>query len=132
MTHSFWGGWHHVEVHEDSWWILKMTAMGFVYSDFLTNQIRSKGKEDRWLDFTNPRNESDKKSFHTGQHIGMSMLVRIVLRSTFFPASGSFVFSSHMELYLKYYCFLINCFAFRYSSILMLRLGQSTRICLLR
>jgi hypothetical protein len=79
MTHSFWGGWHHVEVHEDLWWILKMTAMGFVYSEDLTKQIRSKGKEDRYLDFTNPRNESDKKSFFTGQHIGMSMLVRNTL-----------------------------------------------------
>ncbi|KAL3772707.1 hypothetical protein ACHAW5_002682 [Stephanodiscus triporus] len=76
MTHSYWGGWHHVEVHADPWWITRMTAMGFVYSDLLTQEIRGKQGEDSTLIITNPRNESDQKSFNTGQHV-MSMLVFI-------------------------------------------------------
>jgi hypothetical protein len=97
MTHSKWGGWHHVEVHDDPWWIVRMQAMGYVYSDFLTQQARTKGKEDRWLVITNPRNESDQKSYFTGQHIGMSMLVRIV--NIFLPGFRlSCTCISHTEL----------------------------------
>jgi hypothetical protein len=50
--------------------------MGFVYSDLLTQQARSKRSEDARLIITNPRNESDQKSYDTGQHMG-SMLVRV-------------------------------------------------------
>ncbi|KAL3775429.1 hypothetical protein ACHAW5_007153 [Stephanodiscus triporus] len=77
VTHSRWGGWHHVEVHKDPWWITRMTAMGFVYSDLLTNEIRNKGKQDNALTVTNPRNESDTKTFNTGQHVWLTMLVFI-------------------------------------------------------
>lgn len=40
VSSSRWGGWHHVEVHPDSWWILKMEAYGFRYSETLTVQSR--------------------------------------------------------------------------------------------
>jgi hypothetical protein len=52
--------------------------MGFVYSDLLTQEIRNKAGfgQDSTLIVTNPRNESDQKSFNTGQHV-MSVLVRI-------------------------------------------------------
>lgn len=69
FTHSYWGGWHHVEVHADEWWIKRMTAMGFVYSEVLTKEMRGKGMQNRELDVTNPRNASDTKSFLTGQHV---------------------------------------------------------------
>ena len=49
-----------------------------------------------------------------------------------FRAVGIFAFASHVELYLTCYRSVINRFAYRYSSILMLRLGQSMRIYLLR
>lgn len=39
-THSNWGGHHHVEVHDDAFWIQKFTMFGFVYSEDLTKQIR--------------------------------------------------------------------------------------------
>ena len=36
-----------MEVHDSTWWIVRMEAMGFVYSDILTKEMRSKAKEDR-------------------------------------------------------------------------------------
>ncbi|KAL3808922.1 hypothetical protein ACHAXA_004690 [Cyclostephanos tholiformis] len=77
MTHSYWGGWHHVEVHEDPWWIMRMTAMGFVYSDLLTQKMRDIGRLENELVITNPRNESETKTSRTGQHVYGSMLVFI-------------------------------------------------------
>jgi SAM-dependent methyltransferase len=40
VTSSAWGGWHHVEVHEEWWWISRMTAAGFLYSPELTDLVR--------------------------------------------------------------------------------------------
>ena len=46
VTSSRWGGWHHVEVHPDSWWIRKYRMYGFEYDEELTNEIRGvAGKE---------------------------------------------------------------------------------------
>jgi len=45
-TSSRWGGWHHVEVHYDEWWIQKMTAYGFIYSEELTDQVRKWATQD--------------------------------------------------------------------------------------
>jgi len=109
MTHSKWGGWHHVEVHDDPWWIVRMQAMGFVYSDFLTQQVRRKGKQDRWLVVTNPRNESDQKSYFTGQHIGMSMLVRIVNVLPSGPSTCMHVYIAHGTQYLTCFGFYVHC-----------------------
>lgn len=39
-THSIFGGWHHVEVHDDAWWIHKFELYGFKYMPDLTAQIR--------------------------------------------------------------------------------------------
>jgi hypothetical protein len=40
VTNSMWGGWHHVEVHDDIWWISKFQSYGFVYSPELTAMVR--------------------------------------------------------------------------------------------
>lgn len=40
ITHSMWGGWHHVEVHNAGWWRTRLTAQGLVYSDELTKAVR--------------------------------------------------------------------------------------------
>lgn len=40
VTSSFWGGWHHVEVHENEWWIRKFESYGFKYDERLTGEIR--------------------------------------------------------------------------------------------
>jgi hypothetical protein len=41
VSSSRWGGWHHVEVHQDEWWIRKYESYGFRYDDTLTQQVRS-------------------------------------------------------------------------------------------
>ena len=41
VTHSIWGGWHHVEVHREDWWKMKMEMYGFRYSPELTQAIRT-------------------------------------------------------------------------------------------
>jgi cyclopropane fatty-acyl-phospholipid synthase-like methyltransferase len=40
VTSSRWGGWHHVEVHHDDWWIQKYKSYGFLYDAELTEKIR--------------------------------------------------------------------------------------------
>ena len=40
ISHSLWGGWHHVEVHGPAWWKFQMTRMGFVFSNDLTDRFR--------------------------------------------------------------------------------------------
>lgn len=41
VSSSRWGGWHHVEVHSDDWWIRKYEAYGFKYETVLTDQVRT-------------------------------------------------------------------------------------------
>lgn len=72
MTHSKWGGWHHVEVHSSEWWIVRMEAMGFRYSDILTKEIRKKVDDDHLRE-----DLTDKMKKGIGQHIWGSMLVFI-------------------------------------------------------
>ena len=40
VTSSRWGGWHHVEVHPDEWWIRKFQLYGFQYDPDLTEELR--------------------------------------------------------------------------------------------
>jgi hypothetical protein len=70
VTHSNWGGWHHVEVHDGEWWDHRMTSQGFVYSERLTNLVRQEATEGR-LDPT-PNGET----FHA-QHVWTTMRVYI-------------------------------------------------------
>jgi hypothetical protein len=39
-THSEWGGHHHVEVHNDDYWIEKFSMFGFIHSPKLTETVR--------------------------------------------------------------------------------------------
>uniref|UniRef100_A0A7S2YSX7 Methyltransferase type 11 domain-containing protein n=1 Tax=Entomoneis paludosa TaxID=265537 RepID=A0A7S2YSX7_9STRA len=48
-TSSRRGGWHHVEVHPDDWWIRKFESYGFIYDDKLTQQIRVLMRTDQSL-----------------------------------------------------------------------------------
>eukprot|EP00756_Hemistasia_phaeocysticola_P039631 Hpha_TRINITY_DN16824_c0_g3::TRINITY_DN16824_c0_g3_i1::g.150096::m.150096 len=45
VTHSDWGGWHHVEVHSSWWWQAKFEAHGFVFNRQLTEKCQGL----RWL-----------------------------------------------------------------------------------
>jgi len=40
VTSSRWGGWHHVEVHPDDWWIRKFESYGFRYDANITNEVK--------------------------------------------------------------------------------------------
>lgn len=64
VTSSGVGGWHHVEVHEPSWWRTRMQMHGFVFSKELTMDIR---------DYAN----AGKTNSRDAQHITLSMQVFI-------------------------------------------------------
>ena len=44
VSHSNWGGWHHVEVHSDEWWQTKWESQGFVFSQALTDLVRESAR----------------------------------------------------------------------------------------
>lgn len=46
VTASGWGGWHHVEVHNQKWWIGRFEAMGFIFSREITDWIRQQARAD--------------------------------------------------------------------------------------
>jgi 2-polyprenyl-3-methyl-5-hydroxy-6-metoxy-1,4-benzoquinol methylase len=77
VTHSLWGGYHHVEVHSDFWWFRsRFEAHGFVYSEQLTTLFRDivgRGQSDRYTGqhlsgtsevFINPRVASKRRHRH--------------------------------------------------------------------
>eukprot|EP00977_Amphora_coffeiformis_P001018 scaffold219_cov156-Amphora_coffeaeformis.AAC.16 len=72
MTTSRWGGWHHVEVHSDAWWIRKFEAFGFKYSQEMTDEVRSWATKENNLKKSAPFGTA--KVFNP-QHIFLSMKV---------------------------------------------------------
>jgi hypothetical protein len=74
-TRSKFGGWHHVEVHEEEWWILKLELHGFKYSPELTSKIRQIAKADRnrKTNITG-RARGDK---YNASHIWLTMMIFI-------------------------------------------------------
>jgi hypothetical protein len=48
VTHSIYGGWHHVEVHKDEWWIHKFELYGFRYMADITKQVRKEADREAW------------------------------------------------------------------------------------
>lgn len=69
VTSSIWGGWHHVEVHQDWWWKGRFQSAGFIYSEDLTAIIRLQAKKR----FEKGQVTED----YAGQHIFYNMLVFI-------------------------------------------------------
>ena len=69
VTSSRWGGWHHVEVHDDPWWIRKYESYGFRYSKELTDELRQLARFENGIGPTGKR-------FRAG-HISLSMKVFI-------------------------------------------------------
>ena len=63
-----------VEVHESTWWRMRMEAMGFVYLDFLTNQVHKKAREDLGrTDFLKAMNATS--NYSVAQHLWTTMIV---------------------------------------------------------
>jgi hypothetical protein len=71
VTHSNWGGWHHVEVHDDEWWQVRWEAAGLVYSDIMTQEARRIAQLDRRSDI------GGKVTGTAAQHIWLSVQVRM-------------------------------------------------------
>lgn len=67
VTSSRWGGWHHVEVHDDDWWIQKYESYGFRYSQKMSDQIKNWAQLDA-------HKSLDGNRFRA-QHIRLSMKV---------------------------------------------------------
>lgn len=73
VTSSQWGGWHHVEIHPNDWWILKYESYGFRYSPQLTEQVKNWTTAE-WRD-PSLRNPDGKRRF--AQHVNLSVKVFI-------------------------------------------------------
>jgi len=70
-THSKWGGWHHVEVHDDDWWINKFRMYGFIYSEGWTNATRTVALSEKFQS-TAPNGE-----LYNAQHVWLNIQVFI-------------------------------------------------------
>lgn len=96
VTSSRWGGWHHVEVHPDEWWIEKYQSYGFVFSQTLTDRVRAKAMEDRLFKFPLGEVPGQGDKFNP-QHVYLSMKVFIN------PAVASL--PEHQHLFAEHGCY---------------------------
>jgi Methyltransferase domain len=72
VSSSRWGGWHHVEVQSDQWWIRQFTSHGFVYDEELTDTVRGWAARDGRSNYTLPTGGKPNP-----QHVYTSMKVFI-------------------------------------------------------
>lgn len=94
VSSSRWGGWHHVEVHQDDWWIRKYELYGFRYDDTLTQQVREWATEEsRDVNATTAPNAKPWNA----QHVWLSMKVfvnpavaALPAHAHLFPENGCF------------------------------------------
>lgn len=80
VSHSMWGGWHHVEVHDEEWWITRYESFGFRYSAILTQKVRQAAKQERDRcknDITNSTNLAPDGNAYNAQHVWLTMMVFI-------------------------------------------------------
>jgi len=93
VTSSRWGGWHHVEVHQDDWWIRKYEAYGFKYDPKLTEEIRKVARKENKEGALFP----PTKEKYNPQHIFISMKVFINPVVAALP--------QHAHLFTEFGCF---------------------------
>lgn len=91
-THSHWGGWHHVEVHRNEWWLNKMESYGFRYSETLTDMVRNIAQMERQKNIISPTGAQ-----YNAQHIYLSMQVFINPLVAVLPA--------HEHLFAEHGCY---------------------------
>lgn len=70
VTHSIWGGWHHVEVHFREWWIQKMEMQGFRYSQSLSDMVKAAAKAGQFKEAPNGKP-------YNAQHLWTNQMVFI-------------------------------------------------------
>jgi hypothetical protein len=84
---------HHVEVHDNDWWITKFESLGFKYSPQLTEQVRKIARsESHTLDNLGP----DGKPYNA-QHVWLTMQVFINPMVASLP--------KHAHLFSEHGCF---------------------------
>lgn len=93
VTSSRHGGWHHVEVHPDDWWIRKFESYGFRYDKNITGQVKqwvSRERGNKTLTAPNGRN-------YGASHVGTSlkvfvnpMVAALPEHAHLFPRNGCF------------------------------------------
>ena len=115
VTHSNWGGWHHVEVHDDDWWRMRWEAAGFVYSEGLTMASRKIASRDQGLKDLTLDMERDKLYF-VAQHIVLNVQVFINPMVSVIIFSG-ICFTSFLECFI-----VINTNLFPYPADLLMNL----------
>lgn len=93
VTHSHWGGWHHVEIHSDDWWRTRFESYGFVYSEILTKNIRDTARKEKGAKIQS----MVEGQHYNPQHLFGSMLVFIN------PAVASL--PEHQHLLAEHGCF---------------------------
>jgi hypothetical protein len=71
VSTSRWGGWHHVEVHDDEWWINKYELYGLRYSAKLTARVREWAKQES----SNATAIAPDGNRYNAQHIWLTMKV---------------------------------------------------------
>jgi len=91
-TSSNWGGWHHVEVHTDDWWIERMQSYGLVYSKSLTERVRKAAGAENDKKVKAPNGKD-----YNAQHVRLTALVYIN------PAVASL--PEHQHLLSEHGCF---------------------------
>jgi hypothetical protein len=96
VSSSRWGGWHHVEVHQDEWWIRKYEAYGFHYDESLTQKVRSIASEEK----RNATAIAPNGKSYNAQHIWLSMKVFVN------PAVAAM--PQHAHLFPEFGCFQQN------------------------
>jgi hypothetical protein len=87
---------HHVEVHDNDWWITKFESFGFRYSDYLTKQIRDKALKEIMTPFK-PEHIGPNGKPYLGQHIEQHMNVFINPVVSALP--------EHAHLFAEHGCF---------------------------
>eukprot|EP00804_Cyclotella_cryptica_P019508 CCRYP_006663-RA/>CCRYP_006663-RA protein AED:0.15 eAED:0.15 QI:286/1/1/1/0.66/0.5/4/493/463 len=96
VTHSNWGGWHHVEVHDDEWWRVRWEAAGLVYSQSMTDEARAMAMQDSSRrDLT--RHMTEDYMYFVGQHLWLSLQVFINPMVASLPR--------HSHLFAEHGCF---------------------------
>lgn len=91
VTSSRWGGWHHVEVHQDEWWIRKYESFGFRFDSKLTEKYKEIVRKESGTGIA-PNGEH-----YNAQHLSLSLKVFIN------PAVASL--PQHAHLFFEHGCF---------------------------
>lgn len=101
VSHSHWGGWHHVEVHNHDWWQMKMEAAGFVYSETLTKEMKGKAMQDRERkDLVDDMITKNRTSYGVAQHLWTTLQVFINPLVASLP--------EHAHLFAEHGCYRSN------------------------